>query len=79
MKIVNTSSIEEFITNEKLLSCYSERILLAIYELLQDKHLGKRIAKMLLDKDLITYTVMTENLVGPWQGYTQNYLQIELL
>ena len=79
MNILNTSSIEEFVSNEKLLTCYSERTLYAIYELLEDKKLGKRIAKMLIDKDLIKTSVKTKKLSGMWQGYTENYLEIELL
>jgi hypothetical protein len=79
MKIELEPSMDEFCSNELLLSEYTPKELEAIYELLKDKKLGKRVAKLLDEQHLIDITVCEEQLKGNfWDQFKQRYLLINI-
>ena len=69
MKILINASITEFLSNPTLLGYYSERTLLAIYELLQDEYFNSSTLRLLESKNLISITVKPERINEQWTGY----------
>jgi hypothetical protein len=77
MKIAIKTPIEDFISSPLLLQHYSERQLVATYELLLGDF-GPKVLELLTRNNLVKVTIEPEEVKIGWQTYYEDWHMVEV-